>query len=164
MPDAGPVGALVEDANGDIAAGAFMLDPVGIAAAAWHGEAEGVWGMAGRAALVQNVAAVTIEAMAVRRDLWAALGGLDAATFAARGYDVDFCLRAAASGCRTVWHPGVVLRHAGTVLGSVASGPSGDADAVAMRARWGALLAADPAYNPNLAHAPKLFELALPEA
>jgi GT2 family glycosyltransferase len=164
MPDAGPVGALVEDANGDIAAGAFVLDPVGIAASAWHGEAEGVWGMAGRAALVQNVAAVTIEAMAVRRDLWAALGGLDAATFAARGYDVDFCLRAAASGCRTVWHPGVVLRHAGTIHGSSVSVLSGDADAdaVAMRARWGALLAADPAYNPNLSHAPRLFELALP--
>jgi GT2 family glycosyltransferase len=165
MRDGGPVGALVQDGNGDIAAGAFVLDPVRIATAAWHGEPLGYWGMAGRAALVQNVTAVTIEAMAVRRDLWVKLGGLDDAAFAVRGYDVDFCLRAAAAGCRPVWHPGVVLDHIGTTrdTGGSATSLADEADAAAMRARWGALLAADPAYNPNLARAPRLFEVELPD-
>jgi hypothetical protein len=34
------------------------------------------------------------------------------------------------------------------------------ADAAAMRERWGARLAADPACNPNLATTPRPFELA----
>jgi hypothetical protein len=162
----GPVGALVQDANGDIAGGAFVLDPARIGAAPWHGEPIGYWGMAGRAALVQNVAAVTIEAMAVQRALWASLGGLDVEAFAAQGYDVDFSLRATDAGRRPVWCPGVVLRHAGAIRDRAQESPldADEADAAAMRARWGARLAEDPAYNPNLARAPHLFELALPDA
>jgi len=161
----GPVGALVQDARGDIAAGAFVLDPALIATTPWHGEPAGHWGMAGRAALVQNVSAVSIEAMAVRRDLWRALGGLDAAAFAGCGHDVDLCLRAAAIGHRPVWHPGIVLNHVGTIRDRAALEPCdvGDTDALAMRTRWGPRLAADPAYNANLARAPRLFELALPD-
>ena len=160
------MGALVEDANGDIAGGAFVLDPARIGAAPWHGEPAGYWGMAGRAALLQNVAAVTIDAMAVHRDLWTSLHGLDAEAFAARGYDVDFCLRATDAGRRPVWYPGVVLRHAGAIRDRArsASLDVDAADAAAMRARWSARLAEDPAYNPNLARAPHLFELALPDA
>jgi GT2 family glycosyltransferase len=162
---AGPVGALVMDAHGDIAAGAFVLDPHTIATVAWHGEPAGSWGMMGRAVLVQNVAAVSIEAMAVRRDLWVRLGGLDDAAWAHRGYDVDFCLRAAEGGCRPVWHPGVLLSHVGTI-GDALPGQSAEdaADAAAMLARWRSLMTADPAYNPNLARPPRCFEIALPEA
>jgi O-antigen biosynthesis protein len=162
----GPVGALVQDANGDIAGGAFVLDPARIGAAPWHGEPTGYWGMAGRAALLQNVAAVTIEAMAIPRDLWLSLHGLDVEAFTTRGYDVDFCLRATDAGRRPVWYPGVVLRHAGAISDDVqsASLDVDEADAAAMRARWGVRLAEDPAYNPNLTRAPHLFELALPDA
>ena len=161
----GPVGALVEDAYGDIAGGAFVLDPARIGAAPWFGEPTGYWGMAGRAALLQNVAAVTIEAMAVQRQLWVSLHGLDAEAFTTQGYDVDFCLRAADAGRRPVWHPGVVLHHADAIRDRAQAVPRDveAADGAAMRARWGARLAEDPAYNPNLARAPHLFDLALPD-
>ena len=162
QPAAGPVGALVQDVRGDIAAGAFVLDPTAIAATCWHGEAEGAWGMAGRAALVQNVSAVSIEAMAVRRALWSSLHGLDVLALADRHHDIDFCLRAIVAGYRPVWHPGIVLAHAGTIGEREGEVPD-DADAAAMRVRWGDVLAHDPTYNPNLARPPSLFELALPD-
>jgi len=165
-PGNGPVGALVQDANGDIAGGAFVLDPARIGGAPWYGEPTGYWGMAGRAALLQNVAAVTIEAMAIQRDLWVSLHGLDVEAFTTRGYDVDFCLRATDADRRPVWYPGVVLHHAEAIRDGAqsASLDVDEADAAAMRARWGVRLAEDPAYNPNLARVPHLFELALPDA
>ncbi len=166
LGDAGPVGALVQDAYGDIAAGAFMLDPEAIAVTCWFGEPVGSWGMAGRAALVQNVSAVSIDAMAVSRELWTALQGLDAGALRGGGHDVDFCLRAADAGRRSVWHPGVVLVHAGATCVADPPAPRDGMepdDVAAMRARWGARLGDDPSYNPNLARAPRLFEVALPE-
>lgn len=162
LPDTGPVGALVLDARRDVAGGAYILDPDAIASTPWWGEPEGFWGMAGRSALTQSVSAVRIDAVAVRRDLWQALGGLDTRAFAGRYFDVDFGLRAVAAGRRPLWFPGAALVHSQTIedRGTFAA-PALDADAAAMRIRWPGALARDPAYNPNLARPPRLFELAL---
>ncbi len=160
-----PRGCARQDANGDIAGGAFVLDPAGIGAAPCYGEPTGYGAWRGARDAAECLGGA-IEAMAVQRELWVSLHGLDAAAFTTQGYDVDFCLRASDAGRRPVWHPGVVLRHAGTIHARAQPVPLDvDArDAAAMRARWGVRLAEDPAYNPNLAPVPHLFDLALPDA
>ncbi len=163
-PWSGPVGALLLDRHRDIAGASFILEPDVIAFTPWLGEAEGYWGMAGRGTLTQNVSAVRIDAMAVSRDLWQALDGLDTRAFCNRYFDVDFGLRAGVRGCRPLWFPGAVLVHSQPIEErTIFAAPAADADAAAMRSRWPGVLARDPAYNPNLAPAPRLFELALPD-
>jgi GT2 family glycosyltransferase len=158
LPESGPVGALRLDANRDLAGTALVLDPAVIGAAPWLGEPEGFWGMAGRAAVKQNVAAVSIDGLAIRLALWRSLGGLEVTAFANRYQDVDLCLRAAAAGARAAWHPAVVLADARPILPGPADADTGE-DAREMRRRWAPMLARDPAYHPALDRAPRLFEL-----
>ncbi len=155
-PDNGPVGALLADARGAIAGGWLLLDPETVARVACFGAPAGWWGMAGRGALVQNVAAVGLDAMAVRADTWRRLGGL-AAGLAARYHDVDFCLRAREAGLLPVWHPGVRLGAAAT-CGAFDASAATEADAARMRERWGAALVHDPSYPDDLARGPRWFD------
>lgn len=161
QPDQGPVAALVVDRHRDMAAGPWLLDPARIAVMPWRGEPEGFWGMAGRGTLVQNLSAVSFDAVAIRRSLWTSLGGLDTALLGERFHDVDFCLRAMAAGFTPVWHPGVVLPHAHAIDEREPPPRLDGPDADAMRERWASALARDAAYNDNLAPAPDLFELRL---
>jgi GT2 family glycosyltransferase len=156
QPDQGPVGAVLVDARRDIAGGWTVVDPHDVGRAVCLGEPTGVWGMAGRLTLVQNVTAVRLDAMAVRRDLWLALGGLDE-TLACRWHDVDLCLRAAGAGRACMWDPRVVVG-SGDVL-QPAEPPHTDPDAERMRARWSAALAHDAAYHDDLTRGPRWFDL-----
>ncbi len=76
--------------------------------------------------------------------------------------DVDFCLRLADNGYRNRWHPGAELAYAYPLRLQQHGLPVSEdeaADRSAMQRRWGPRLASDRAYNPNLAAAPRLFEL-----
>jgi len=76
---------------------------------------------------------VTGAALAIRRELWQALGGFD--TVYGRGYfeDVDLCIRAAQFGAET-WHlPGIVMTHR---VGSTGGSPHFGTSAQAFKARW----------------------------
>ena len=158
QPDVGPAAALIVDRRRDMAAGAFVLDPESIAVMPWRGEPEGFWGMAGRATITQNLSAVGGDALAVRRATWNAIGGLDTRGLVDRYHDVELSLRCLAAGFPPLWCPGVVLAHAQLVDDRLPRRAE-DADAQTMRSRWAALLARDPAYNPNLARAPHLFDV-----
>lgn len=97
--------------------------------------------------LVRDVSAVTGACVAVRKNVFEQLGGLDE-RFPVNYNDVDFCLRARQAGYRVIYEPAAVLRHyecksrtAGTRYG----------ERELWISRWGALLAkGDPYYNPNL--------------
>jgi len=161
--DMGAVGALQVDSQRWIAGAGFVLDPRHIAVSPFVAEGEGYIGMGGRGVLVQNVAAVRLDGAAVRRDVWHLSGGLDAEHLDATFHDVDLCLRMAARGLRSVIHPGVVLAHPIPLRAGAGqvelTRPADAADVASMRVRWGALLARDPAYNPNLASPPRLHEI-----
>jgi hypothetical protein len=100
--------------------------------------------------------------MAVRKRLWVEAGGLDTTLLVARYRDVDLCLRLADNGYRNRWHPGAELAYAyplGQQQYPLSVSDEEAADRSAMQRRWGPRLASDSAYNPNLAAAPRLFEL-----
>ena len=62
----------------------------------------------------RNVAAVTGACLLTRTDLYRQLHGFDEVKLQVAYNDVDYCLRAAAAGFRTVWSPQAVLRHIGS--------------------------------------------------
>ncbi len=68
----------------------------------------------------RNVSAVTGACLITRTDLYKQLGGFDEADFQVAYNDVDYCLRAAAAGFRTVYTPQSTLVH----LGSASRGNS----------------------------------------
>lgn len=159
----GAVGGISVDIQGCIAGTGYVLDSNAVAGSPYVGEAWGFGAMGARDQVVQEMAAVRLDCLAVRRDLWRAVGGLD--TGLCRVFhDVDLCLRAAQAGRRHVWHPGAVFawpRPLRVDVTADALRPEDRADADAMRARWGERLARDAAYNPNLEPVPRLFELAV---
>jgi glycosyltransferase involved in cell wall biosynthesis/GT2 family glycosyltransferase len=61
----------------------------------------------------RNVVAVTGACLLTRTDLYRQLGGFDEGRFKVAYNDVDFCLRAATAGYRTVVSPQAVLQHLG---------------------------------------------------
>ncbi|MCC9002457.1 MAG: glycosyltransferase, partial [Candidatus Competibacter sp.] len=120
----------------------------------------------GRAQVDQTVSAVSADCLAVRHEVFEALGGFDE-TFTIAQADIDLCLRAAERGYRTVWTPFANLAWLGEY--PIATSFSHDervkhsrADAERMFERWLSKLGADPAYSPNLSLAePRRVEVEL---
>ena len=110
-------------------------------------------GYFGRAAVDQDMSAVTAACAVVRRSVFEKLGGFDEALPVAFN-DVDLCLRMRAAGWRIVWTPCAELyHHESSSLGRHDSGRrSADFERAAalMRERWGERLLSDPNYNVNL--------------
>lgn len=74
---------------------------------------------------VTHVAWVTGAALALRREVWEALGPLDP-RFRFYAQDLDYCLRARAAGWQVRVLPEVVVRHRqGSTIGAVAGAPGG---------------------------------------
>ena len=110
-------------------------------------------GYLARHARTRRVTAVTGACLATRREVWEALGGLDAAHFAVDGNDVDYCLRAQQHGLAVIYTPDcTILHHESKSRGfnarSEQSRRRGEAEAALLRSRWGPRLAHDPFYNP----------------
>lgn len=159
---AGAVGALLYDADRRTVHAGYVLDPTMVATSPYVGYPRD-WLKAGvRGGVVQSLSAVGLGCMAVRKRLWDEAGGLDTDVLVAQYRDVDFCLRLAELGYRNRWHPGAELAYAYPLPSQQRRLPVSDeeaADRSAMQRRWGPQLAWDRAYNPNLAAAPRLFEL-----
>ncbi len=101
----------------------------------------------------RSLSAVTAACMVVRRGVFDRVGGFDETNLSVAFNDVDFCLRLREAGWRVVWAPNAVVVH----RESVSRGHDPDVRPVAfgeevayMERRWGHVLRADPAYNPNL--------------
>lgn len=108
-------------------------------------------GYLGRYALARSTVAVTGACLAIRRDVFEALGGFDAARLPIEGSDVDLCFRAQSKGLTVLYEPRATLYH----LESKTRGfsRSGDARRIADAAgdliweRWGPQFSTDPFYN-----------------
>jgi len=111
-------------------------------------------GYCNRAAVAQDLSAVTAACLLTRRSLYFELGGLDARWLRVAYNDVDYCLRVRAAGWRVVWTPHSELYH----HESVSRGKNdnwrkslrSDFEAAVMRQRWRHIIRNDPFYNPNL--------------
>ena len=121
-------------------------------------------GYQGRLQLPQELSAVTGACLAISREHWQQLGGLDATHLAVNYNDVDLCLRARQLGLRNLYLPQVrAIHHESKSRGR----PEGAAyrqwrrEWAVMERRWGELLLRDPAYSPHLSLEAADWSLAL---
>ena len=131
---------------------------VGIRGVAGHGHRfypRDADGHCGRLKIAHNVTAVTGACLALRREVFEEIGGLDDINLKVAYNDVDLCLRAREAGYKNVWTPHVQLFHHESV-----SRGSDDTRQKArrfqseynyMKKRWQTDKLQDPSYNPNLA-------------
>ena len=163
--EVGAVGAMLYYPNDTIQHAGVVLGVHGVAGHIYAGMPRGYHGHGARAWVAQELSAVTGACLLVRRRVFEEVGGLDERLQVAFN-DIDFCLRLREHGYCNVWTPFAELYHHES-----ASRGSEDTDEKKarfagevqfMRDRWGEVLAADPAYNPNLSLQSLNFELAFP--
>ncbi|GAB3099287.1 hypothetical protein GCM10027159_21790 [Lysobacter terrae] len=125
----------------------------------------GTGGYIGRAGVAQNYTAVTGACMAVRREVFEQVSGLDENLPVAFN-DIDFCIRVAGAGYFNVWTPFAELYHHESASRGLEDTPEKrerfEREVSAMKKRWDQLLLQDPAYNPNLTLDDSDFGLAFP--
>lgn len=110
-------------------------------------------GPAGRLASLSEVTAVTAACLAVRKSVYEEVGGLDETDFAIGLNDVDFCLKVAAAGYRTLWTPHAVLIHHESVSRGKEITPARarrfGREMRALDRRWLFSLVLDPNHSPH---------------
>lgn len=165
-PEVGAVGAKLLYPDGRVQHGGVGLGLLGLAGHLHRGLPGNEPGYMGRAQLAQELSAVTAACLVIRKQTFEAMGGFDEVNLPISFNDVDLCLRIRESGLRNIFTPHAVLVH----HESLSRGADDTAEKIAradreaafMRNRWGALLEADPAYNPNLSIWTENFGIAWP--
>jgi GT2 family glycosyltransferase len=143
----GAVGARLIYPDGRLQHVGMVLGVNGIAAHAFHQHPGSSPGYASGTVSVRNYSAVTAACLMSRRAVYDEVGGFDEA-FPIDFNDVDYCLRVRHAGYRIVYTPYAELyHHESASFGTRTQDPAGVEE---MRRRWGAVLDADPYYNPNL--------------
>jgi glycosyltransferase involved in cell wall biosynthesis len=166
QPEVGAVGAMLYYPNDTIQHAGVILGAGGVAGHAYYRQPRGHQGAASRAALCQNLSAVTAACLVVRREIFDKLDGMEETHLAVAFNDVDFCLRVREKGYKNIWTPYAEFYH----YESATRGYEETAESLNrfqkeceyMIRRWGDLLLNDPAYNPNLALDRETFTLAFP--
>lgn len=153
-PEIGAVGARLLYRDGRVQHAGIALGVGGGVAGHLHlkaaGDSDGYFGDLRHA---RDVSAVTAACMAVRRNVFDAVGGFDAEHLAVAFNDVDLCLKIRASGLRIVWTPRAELYH----LESASRGSDTRPEVIArfrreiatMRERWRDELINDPYFGPH---------------
>jgi O-antigen biosynthesis protein len=153
LPGVAAAGPMLYYPDGSIQHAGVILGLSGIAGHACSREPRGGTGYFGRACLEQDVSCVTAACLAVRTDVFRAVGGFDEAIPLSYN-DVDLCIRIRAAGWRIIWTPAAeLIHHESASLGAHDVGPRAAQfarDAALMRQRWSSVLNTDPFYNPNL--------------
>lgn len=162
-PEIGCVGAKLYYSNGVIQHGGVVLGIGGVAGHAHKYFPQDADGYFSRLKVVQNFSAVTGAALLVRKQIFDAVGGLDEEGLSVAFNDVDLCLKVMSAGYRNLWTPFAELYHHESVSRGADDTPEkrerfrGECEV--MQQRWGALLARDPHYNPNLSNQREDFSL-----
>ncbi|WP_273819343.1 TIGR00180 family glycosyltransferase [Pseudomonas asplenii] len=151
-PEVGVVGAKFYNRDGKISQAGLILGLNEGIDSPFVGEKKDAKGYMQRLAVEQNYSAVSAVCLMVRKALFDALGGLDEGDFAEGFSEVDLCLNIGQAGYLVSWTPQVQVLHPGVL-------PKAPLALAALREKWAANLAADPAYNSNLALQGKGFTL-----
>jgi O-antigen biosynthesis protein len=164
-PEVGAVGARLLYPDRTVQHAGVVLGIGGLADHVHKNLPEGAPGYCGRAGLTQDFSAVTAACLLVRRKTYFDVGGFDEA-YAVAFNDVDFCLRLRQRGLQNVWTPfATVIHHESKTRGredTLAKLWRFRGEKLRLAARWSELIAADPAYNPNLTVQARNFSLAWP--
>jgi GT2 family glycosyltransferase len=118
--------------------------------------------------LVQNYSAVTAACLAVRKELYYEVGGLDEKNLRVAYNDVDFCLKLREAGYKNLWTPFAKLIHyeslsRGSDMTEV-NLPRFKQEQAFMRAKWKNALVCDPYFSPNLSYDTGVTQYAFPPA
>ncbi|AUM00388.1 hypothetical protein B4966_09590 [Rhodocyclaceae bacterium] len=163
-PELGAVAPRVVDAQGALTGNALILGCGGLATGFGQARRFDDWGHFGRQLVAQNPSALSLAALAFRRQTYLEAGGLDASLHPTAAA-IDFCLRLKRAGLRMLWTPNI------TLIEARASYPTVDpADEQALLKKWLPDIAQDPFYNRNLsrnlpfalAEKPQVSRLRLP--
>jgi len=153
-PEIGAVGAKLIYPNGSVQHAGVALLPDGRVHHAFRLADRGDPGYFGRLALTRSCLAVTGACLAVRREVFAEAGGLDAENFAIAFNDIDLCLRIGARGYRVICTPLAELVHwESASRGSDRRGARlarARKEHACLLSRWPAQFRHDPYGNPNL--------------
>ncbi|MEO8346094.1 MAG: glycosyltransferase [Betaproteobacteria bacterium] len=152
-PEVGCVGALLRYPDGRLQHAGVLLGINGVAEHIWRGY-PGTWGGThGRARQVQEMTAVTAACIAMRREVWDRVGGMDEA-FARAFNDVDLCLRVRAAGFKVIFTPFAEAMHLESATRGLDDMPGLQQqfreEERQFRARW-KNLEVDSRYHPSLA-------------
>lgn len=111
-------------------------------------------GYAKRAIATQRVSAVTGACLAIRKEIYMRVGGLDAVNLPVAFNDVDLCLRVREAGLHNLYAPQALLYHHESFSRGRDLSPEKARrlrmEQAYMLSRWGRQLARDPYYNDNL--------------
>ncbi len=123
-------------------------------------------GHAGILAARRRVSAVTGACLAIRRDVFHAVGGIEQEQLRVTGSDVDLCLRVRASGLAVICTPHAPLYHRELATRGVDATPEQRARVARERAfllqRWGAAIETEDFLSPNLTVVQEQLALASP--
>ncbi|WP_284246692.1 glycosyltransferase family 2 protein, partial [Methylobacterium haplocladii] len=159
----GAVGAKLLYPDGTLQHGGIVLGIGGVAGHSHLGLPADESGYFERMVLAQEVSAVTGACLAMRRSVFAEVGGFDAEHLKVAFNDVDLCLRVRAAGYRIVWTPHARLIHHESKSRGPEDSPEKrarfESESRVMRERWEPQLRADPYYNPNLSRVAAHFRL-----
>jgi len=163
-PEVGAVGAKLYFPNNTIQHGGVILG-IGEVAVAEHVHRNIQREYPGyfcRLLLTHNMSCVTAACMALRREIFDEIGGLNEKDLAVGYNDVDFCIRIRQAGYKIIWTPHAELYH----LESRSRGYHTEPEELNrlipfMRKKWGFILDNDPFYNHNLSLDSASFEIAL---
>ncbi len=154
QPGVGIVGAKLYYPDGTIQHAGVIIGLSGIAGHLFLGEPGTENGYMARAAVMQNLSAVTAACMMVKRTAFEAVGGFDETLKVALN-DVDFCLKAGKDGQMVVFTPHAELYHYESKSRGLEDTPEKkaryEAEAAYFREKWQDILEnGDPFYHPNL--------------
>lgn len=165
-PEVGAVGAKLLYPDNTVQHAGVVLGVGGVANHFGHRAARRDVGYFGLLSAVRTVSAVTGACLAVRREVYEAVGGLDAVNLKVAFNDVDFCLRIRERGLRNIFTPFAELYH----HESISRGSDTTPDKIErfrreveyMQSRWHKELPTDPYYHVNFDLGFSNFQLSFP--
>ena len=154
-PEIGAVGAKLVYPNSLVQHVGVFLGFQGAAGHLLRGKPEGYRHGGDLTRMVRTCSAVTAACLAVRRESYLAVSGMDEDMFGVAYNDVDFCLKLSATGLRNIITPHAVVIHDESVSRkddeqTADQKARANREIEALQERWGDVLRRDPYYNRNL--------------
>ena len=152
-PDVGCVGIKLVYPDNTIQHAGIILGIYGSAAYSHKNFHRFDLGHAGRLQKTQEVSAVTGAFLAIKRENWEKLNGLNDKSFPINYNDVDFCLRAKELGLKNIYIPFVEAIHYESKSRGKPKGKefrSWQLEYKKFTKKWRRFLISDPAYSPSL--------------
>ena len=158
QPDVGVVGAKLLYPHGAIQHAGIVLGVGGLVGHSGRHLPSTAQGRHKWLAKIRQASAVTGACMITPRAIFERLNGFDE-NYAIEFNDVDYCLRAAALGAKTLWTPWPTLMHGeGVTRGRTGvRSPQIMADQTRFMRQWGSALSQDPHFPPEVSRMTEAF-------